>query len=506
VKKFGLVVCLACSSLGLCFPSALGLSEKSNNSTKGQAPEKKQEIDQKQLFNVIRRGVVAVRVTAHMIMEKIFNEKMWWGTGFIVDLKNGLILTNSHVVGDMAVCTYEVKFGDGTKAQAKIEYIDPCYDFAILSVTPKDLPKDSIALELSEAPLSVNVPVFSMGNSDGNEFSTYPGTIFDVYSVLWLKEFAEQSLQFSGLTVPGASGSPVFVAEGPEMGKVIGLLYGGKMVSGAALPISYAKLVIDKLKKGTIFKRYFYGFLLDYESMQDLQEAELIDKSHVDVYKKKFPDCNDKILVVSKQIAAFSCEGGVEAGDILWSIDGQLIGPHLQGFDTIIQKNGSSKLKTVILRGGKERTVEISPQELDSSRKLRLLCFDGATFFELTNEIKTSSGMSTKGVFITNSEPGSPFMAVTSPRSYHGEGVFCITKIDKKEIKALEDVIDVIPSLYQKRVFTVSFKKVSGDKKDTHVIAKHFPEFSEARFYTFDNKTKAWVVREIPNPQQGKAM
>jgi V8-like Glu-specific endopeptidase len=47
-------------------------------------------------------------------------------------------------------------------------------------------------------------------------------------------------MQFSGLTVPGASGSPLF----DSVGKVIGILYGGKFVSGAALSIKYVLPII----------------------------------------------------------------------------------------------------------------------------------------------------------------------------------------------------------------------------------------------------------------------
>jgi S1-C subfamily serine protease len=121
---------------------------------------------------MIRRGVVAIKVRGHVIMEKTYNDKMWSGTGFIVDLTKGLIITNSHVAGEMAVCTYEIKFGNGTKTEAKLEYIDPCYDIAILSVNPKDLPADSIALETSSEDVCVNTSVYSMGNTCGNEFST----------------------------------------------------------------------------------------------------------------------------------------------------------------------------------------------------------------------------------------------------------------------------------------------------------------------------------------------
>jgi S1-C subfamily serine protease len=117
-------------------------------------PENISEIDQKQLFDMIRKGVVAIKVTAHVILDKYVNEKLWFGTGFIVDIEKGLIVTNAHVAGEMSVCTYEVKFGNGKSAEARLEYIDPCYDFAILSVNKEDIPAYCAALQFSQTPLT----------------------------------------------------------------------------------------------------------------------------------------------------------------------------------------------------------------------------------------------------------------------------------------------------------------------------------------------------------------
>lgn len=109
-----------------------------------------EELNQQELFDTTRKGVVAIKVTAHLILEKYVNEKLWYGTGFVVNTNPGLIVTNAHVAGEMAVCTYEVKFGNGKTVEAKLLYIDPLYDFAILSVDPKDIPIYVKPLKISE--------------------------------------------------------------------------------------------------------------------------------------------------------------------------------------------------------------------------------------------------------------------------------------------------------------------------------------------------------------------
>lgn len=465
-------------------------SEKTRNTKK---------IDQRELFNMIRKGVVSIKVRAHIIMERSYNDKMWTGTGFIVDLEKGLIVTNSHVAGEMAVCTYEIKFGNGTKTDAKLEYIDPCYDIAVLSVDPKNIPQGSIALEMNDENIAVNSAVYSMGSSFGNEFSTYPGTIFDIYSILWLKVFPEQSMQFSGLTVPGASGSPVF----GEDGKVVGLLYGGKFVSGAALPTKYIIPVINTLKQGKKFKRYFYGFMVDYMSLQDAVRVGIVPESAVAEYERDFPDSNNKILVVTKNLAAYKDGCDVLSGDVIISINGHKIGCHLQELDSIVQQSAEDDLEIEVYRSGKKQTVKAKTHLLSYADKMRLLSFAGATFFETNDDVRVLKGSTKRAVYITNSEPGSAFMEVTSPGTEgYGRGLFQITQIDGKSVSSIDDIVEILPDLMKKNSFVIKYIKSENDGEEVTVVTKYSPEFAESTLATFNEETKTWDVSNIENPSQ----
>ena len=54
-------------------------------------------------------------------------------TGFVVDAKRGLIMTNHHVTGS-GPSFFKVSFYDGTLMDAKAVYYDPYLDFGLLSV------------------------------------------------------------------------------------------------------------------------------------------------------------------------------------------------------------------------------------------------------------------------------------------------------------------------------------------------------------------------------------
>lgn len=450
-------------------------------------------IGQKALFDKTRRGVVTIKVS--VVLDKSIYNKQWFGTGFIVDKEKGLIVTNAHVAGELTVASYEIKFGNGKKVEAKLEYSDPCYDFAILSVNPKDIPQYAVPLKVSSDPLALNMEIYSMGNSANNEFSTYKGYIFDTESILWLKPIAEQSFQFSGLTVPGASGSPVLNTNG----EVIGLLYGGKFVSGAALPISYVVPAVKTLQEGKKYHRYFCGFMVNYGSVQDFISAGTLPESVLEEYEHKFPD-KDKVLYVSRKLTAFEADKSkLEAGDIIWEMDGELIGCNLKKIDEIVQRKQGKSIAMSVYRNGKKEKIDVSTFELTNTTKMKMLSFADAVFHETPHEYKICLGKGKTGVYIADCETSSAFYEVCvapgNPDVLMAGAQ--IVSIDGKEISNLDDLADIIPDLCKKKVFTVKFIRIGGDSQVTSLTIKHNPEFAEAKLYTFNADGKNWDVKNL---------
>ena len=470
------------------------VDEVTQQQTQSQPDAKEAKgIDQRALFDKTRRGVVTIKVS--VVLDKSIYNKQWFGTGFIVDKEKGLIVTNAHVAGELTVGSYEVKFGNGKKIEAKLEYLDPCYDFAVLSVNPKDIPQYAIPLEMSDDQLALNMEIYSMGNSANNEFSTYKGYIFDTESILWLKPIAEQSFQFSGLTVPGASGSPVLNI----MGKVIGLLYGGKFVSGAALPISYVKPVIKTLQEGKKYHRYFCGFMVNYGSVQDFISAGILPETVLEEYERKFPD-KDKVLYVSRKLTAFDADKNkLEAGDVIWEIEGELIGCNLKKIDEIVQSKQGKPIAMTVYRNGKKVQIEVPTFELTNTAKMKMLSFADAVFHETPSEYKICFGKGKTGVFIADCEASSAFAEVCASPG-NPDALIAgaqIVSIDGKEISTLDDMADIIPDLCKKKVFTVKFIRIGSDPQVSSLTVKHNPEFAEAKLYTFDADSKSWKVKNL---------
>ena len=462
--------------------------------------------DERELLNKIRKGVVAISVTSHASADEPERTEQWSGSGFFIDFNKennrSLILTNAHVAGSLAACTYEIKLSNGQSIEAKCEYVDPLYDFAILSVKYDDLPTDAIELQFSDETDLLNTPIYSMGNTERNEFSIYKGYIFDDKKISWIYPVAEQAIQFSGLTGPGASGSPVF----DKHGKVVGLLYGGEYIAGLALPNSYLIEPLKFIKEGKKYYRYFCGAVLNYLNVKDAVEINFLSKENQKEYNNSFQN-SQKVVYVLNIFPAYSNseEEGLKSGDIIWKVNDELIGPNIKRIDEIIQEQmikdpSNQYLNMEIYRDGKPENIKVKLIELSNKSSNRMLVFAGTCLYELNESLKMNYNESTSGVYLERAIGASLFKNVLSPKEdrwWWNAGKVRIKSIDNYEIHTLEDVIKIIPELINKKTVCIKFVDVRKNKEDLTVICKYQPEFAKAILYEFDETNKKWIPQDV---------
>lgn len=461
------------------------------------SPKRKRVLDQ------VRRGVVVIETKTYASTE---SEKRtaWSGSGFIIDKENGIIATNRHVAGDLTVSTYTVKFANGTTAEATLAYFDPLYDFAFLKVDPTKLPKDVVALELSQKSPGVNDSIYSMGNSGKDEFSTFKGTIFSVYENLG--PFAEQSFKFSGLTIPGASGSPVFTDDGV----VLGIIYGGKFSSGSALPIQYVTDALKSIKEKKLPTRRSLGAIPIYTSVENVQKAGLLPEDAVKLYNEKFPDSNNKIPMINSRLVGSEAQKAFQAGDILWEVGGKLIGPNFYEFDRIVNESGDKPLVIKVYRGGKLVEVSLKSYPITLEYAQHMITFADATWVESNEFVRLFLGFQGEGVFALGAGPTSPLRSVIGeglPSFFVDTRILQITELDGKPLKNLEDLTKIIPTLSSKREFTLKYIDYQGmvglgtfasaDRQERLAIVKYEGGFDAPKSYRFDQATLVWKAEDV---------
>ena len=492
-------------------PIATPATKESQSNIKNPSQEIDKR-DRKLLYDLARKGVVIVNVKsyANISANAGGQDSSWSGSGFIVDKEKGIIATNRHVAGEMSVSTYEVKFSDGSVTDARLIYFDPYHDFAFLRVDPPKIPTSSTNLSFAAHPVRVNDTIFSIGNSAGDEFSLLKGVVFSTYNSVG--PFSEQSFRYSGISVGGSSGSPVF----NESGQVVGIVYAGKFVSGVALPITYIHRALESLTKGQLPTRRSTGAIVQYTSIEDAVEVGTIDQKSATEYMNKFPEAQKQVLAVTNRIVGSPASKILLPGDIIWKINGDWIGPDLYKVDHLTDMTGDKPMTFEIFRDGQLLKGDVGTYAINLQPFFHLVSFAGCIWYENTESTRLLFGEANPGLFINASSTTSPFKVIFEKGGWFSSNrLVRITHIDNKTVNNIKDLTDIIPKLMTKKKFDIRYidylgntvfgDMVSADRQERYAILKYEPQFDSPKEYIFDRSTSEWKTSSIkssesPNP------
>lgn len=155
------------------------------------------------------------------------------GSGFFVS-RDGLILTNAHVVGTAA--EVDVVTPEGNKLRGKvIERAAGGVDLALVEVPWKQAPP----LVLSRAPLRIGAWVGAVGHGMGGVWTFTTGMISNVYPQGQERSVFQTQIPLN----PGNSGGPVFDKDG----RVVGIVTAGIRESNSVNFAIRADLALTRL-------------------------------------------------------------------------------------------------------------------------------------------------------------------------------------------------------------------------------------------------------------------
>lgn len=236
------------------------------------------------------------------------NARRAFGSGTIVDAKNGYILTNQHVIdgGD----TIRVVLKSGQKLIAKLIGADTQTDLALLQVDAKGLTEipfaDSNELEVGDF-------VVAIGGPYGLTQTVTSGIVSALRrSQLGFQGF-ENFIQTDAVTNPGNSGGPLVNLRGELIGVNTAILSprGSNVGIGFAIPSNMAKAIMSQIIKHGGVKRGVFGVKvqdLSYEFLQSIH-AENLKGALVDEIKADSP----------------AQRSGLRVGDIVTAFNGEAV-------------------------------------------------------------------------------------------------------------------------------------------------------------------------------------
>ena len=179
------------------------------------------------------------------------------GSGFVIDGKEGLIVTNNHVIDGADEIV--INFNDGSKLIVeKILGKDSKTDLALLKVSPKR-PLAQVAFGSSNA-LKVGDWVMAIGNPFGLGGSVSVGIISAKQRDINTDPY-DDFLQTDAAINRGNSGGPLFNMDGEVIGVNTAIISpsGGSIGIGFAVPSDSAVVVLDQLRQYGETRRGWLG-------------------------------------------------------------------------------------------------------------------------------------------------------------------------------------------------------------------------------------------------------
>jgi serine protease Do len=278
------------------------------------------------------------------------------GSGFIIDAKHGLIVTNKHVVGEKGdgdkVALY-VKLADGRYGiPARVVGEDPKTDIALIQIDADDLKSvplgESNKMEVGDIVMAVGAP-FGLDQTVTQGIISATGrTAFGSQ-----QEVAYQNwLQTDAAINPGNSGGPLVNMRGEVIGVNVAIATSGLVAGyqgvGFAIPINTVKEILPDLRAGREVVRGYLGV-----QIQGLE----VQPGLAQTFGLK-PGQNG-VLVEDVQARTPAAKAGLKPQDIILEVGSNPVetAPQLQ--DLVARTKPGNTIDLKVWRDGKEITIPV---------------------------------------------------------------------------------------------------------------------------------------------------
>lgn len=425
------------------------------------------------------------------------------GTGFVNDLKKGLIITNRHVIGGPCVGDYLVTFSNGQKLQAKVMYYDDWLDFAVLQFDPAQAPADLTEIKFSNKLPKQNQGVFIIGSNEGQSFSFHDGYLSNLNSVAGI--MPQHSYVINLNSTGGSSGSPIV----GEDGLALGLNYAAARTYSLAIKGQYIQDALVSLAEGKNPSRRHIGVICALYSLDDAVRHRKFPKDLAQKYLKDFPDARNNILVVKSSLIGSPAVNYLKSGDIIWAIDGKRFGPSLYDFDSHMNFSNSEKIVLTIYRDGQKLDFNINLYDINEHKITKMVEFAGAMIFEANDVVSYLSGIAAKSVVLSSEIQQGMSMSVIPTYGVGYDNVksyrIKLLSLGGFAINNLDSLLSSITKLNRNKFTFIEFENYQAyhSGMDDYMISAHEilrsditldnADFSPRVFF-FNNKELEWQL------------
>jgi S1-C subfamily serine protease len=276
------------------------------------------------------------------------------GSGFVID-NEGHILTNAHVVDDADQVT--VTFSDGSTAEGEVVGADSLTDIAVVRVSGNNLQM----ADLGQADeVKIGQWAIAIGNPIGLQETVTVGVVSGMdrsSSDIGVRGKRVGFIQTDAAINPGNSGGPLLNARGEVIG-VNTAIIGNAQGIGFAIPIDTAQRIAQQLIEDGQVEHPYIGVQITELTPDIKQQINESPNSSIQI------EAEEGVLIVRVQPRSPAAQAGLEAGDVIQSINGQSVTEVDEVLQAVEENGVGNEMTLELQRGGEVQTFTLQPEPL----------------------------------------------------------------------------------------------------------------------------------------------